>query len=71
MYLVNGVLAVFCYFLFILRITMQSCTLIFQTFFKKMSKKVRTVRLKQAEKPNKLIAQGIALGYNSMNTNVL
>lgn len=67
MYLINGVLAVFCYFLFILRITMQSCALIFQTFFQKMSKKVRTVRLKRAEKPNKLIA----LGYNGMNTNVL
>ncbi len=39
MYLVNGILAVFCYFLFILRITMQSCTLIFQTFFSKNVKK--------------------------------
>lgn len=40
-------------------------------FFQKMSKKVRTVRLKRAEKPNKLIAQSDALGYNGMNTNVL
>lgn len=71
MYRIDVVLAVFCYFLFILRITMPFCTLLFQTFFQKMSKEVRAVRLKRAGKPNKLIAQGIALGYNGMNTNVL
>lgn len=40
-------------------------------FFKKCQKIVRTVRLKRAGKPNKLIAQGIVLGYNGMNTNVV
>lgn len=40
MYRINDILAVFCYFLSILRITMQSCTLIFQIFFKKCLKKI-------------------------------